>query len=238
MATPQVRFDGAARTASALARSPLLGAIPEADMKDLVRAGHLRAWHAGELIFQRGEPGDGIYGIVSGCVRIVLEGRDGNQVAVQELGPGDVFGELSALDGSSRSATAVAGTNVRALHVAPDRFHEWITAHPAVAVPMMAQLAHRLRTTNEQVAELSLLDVETRVARRLWRRFFDAAGREPHDGDRIAVRQTEVAAELGITRESVNKHVARLKAREVLAVDAGHMVLLDEAALRATARPD
>ena len=97
---------------------------------------------------------------------------------------------------------------------------------------MLAQLAHRLRTTNEQVAEIGLLDVgvadrAAAVAAVLGRR---ARGAAP--GARLRVNQGELAAELGVTRESVNKHLARWKAKGAIAIESGVVVLLKPEVLR------
>jgi CRP-like cAMP-binding protein len=229
------REAGQEQPAAALASSPLLASIAPGDLNALVRAGRAHSWHVGQLLFQRGDAGDGMYAIVSGHVRIVLEGPSGAEVTVRRLDAGDVFGELSALDGQPRSATAVADSDVRALHISPQALRAWLQEHPAVAVPMLSQLAYRLRTTNDQVAEIGLLDVETRIARRLSARFAAGGTDAFARGSRLRLNQREFAAELGVTRESVNKHLARLKARGVISLEHGTVILLDPRALaRAT----
>ncbi len=212
---------------SALLGSPLLAAIRASDLQALVKLARVRSWEAEQVLFQRGDAGDGLYAIVSGQVRIVLEGASGSEVIVRVLATGDVFGEFSALDGLPRSATAIASTGVRGLHISSRDFDRWLEMHPAVARPMLALLAQRVRTTNDQLAEIGLLGLEGRIARRLWQRFADACHGRPRDGMRLAVNQREFAAEMGITRESVNKHLARWKARGVLSIEKGEVVLLD-----------
>jgi CRP-like cAMP-binding protein len=222
---------------SSLLGSPLLAAIPRDDLQALVNVARVQTWQAQQVLFQRGEAGDGIYAIVSGQVRIVLEGANGTEVVVRLLTTGDVFGEFAALDGAPRSATAVTNTAVRALHISPAAFEAWFAAHPAVARPMLAQLAQRVRTTNDQLAEVGLLDVEARIARRLWQRFADAAGGAPSCGARLLVNQRELASEIGVTRESVNKHLARWKARGILLIEKGAVTLIEPGALYGEAGP-
>jgi CRP/FNR family cyclic AMP-dependent transcriptional regulator len=216
---------------SALLGSPLLAALSKEDLQALVKVARLRSWDAEQVLFQRGDPGDGIYAIVSGEVRIVLEGTNGTEVTVRLLTTGDVFGEFSVLDGAPRSATAIANTRLRALLITPAAFDAWLAAHPAAARPMLAQLAQRVRTTNDQLAEIGLLEVEARIARRLWQRFVSISTGRPGPGTRIPLNQRELAAEIGVTRESVNKHLARWKARGALAINQGSVVLLDPDAL-------
>ena len=121
----------------------------------------------------------------------------------------------------------MTNTPVRALHISPAAFEAWLAAHPAVARPMLAQLAQRVRTTNDQLAELGLLGIEARIARRLWQRFSDLSGGRPRSGVRLPVNQRELASEIGVTRESVNKHLARWKARGLVSVEKGEILLLE-----------
>ncbi len=221
------RLPGHPPDSSALLGSPLLAALSKEDLQELVKVARVGSWDAEYVLFQRGDPGDGIYAIVSGEVRIVLEGANGAEVIVRLLTTGDVFGEFSVLDGAPRSATAITNTELRALLVTPPAFDKWLAAHPAVARPMLTQLAQRVRTTNDQLAETRLLEVEARIARRLWQRFVSISADRPGHGARIALNQRELASEIGITRESVNKHLARWKARGVLSIDQGLLVLLD-----------
>jgi CRP-like cAMP-binding protein len=232
MALPN-RITASHPDASSLAGSPLLASIDKDDLQALVRGARPRSWRAGQTLFQRGDAGDGIYAIVSGNVKIIIEGLNGAEVIVRQLTAGDVFGELSVLDGAPRTATAVATSDTKALHITVRAFDDWIDEHPRVARPMLAQLAHRLRTTNDQVAEIGLLDVGMRIARRMWQRFSDDGRTEPQPGARLAVNQGALAAELGITRESVNKHFARWKSANIIAIDKGVVTLLDAEALEA-----
>lgn len=214
-----------APTAEALASSPLLASISKADLTALVREARPRIYRAGEWLFHRGDPGDGIFAIVSGEVRIVLESASGNQVVVRKLSDGDVFGELAVLDGQPRTASAVAATPVRSLHIAKARFLAWLREHPAASVAMLQHVAYRLRTTNEQVAEIGLLDVETRIRRHLALRFMESPVGLAN-GASLRLNQTEFARQLGVTRESVNKHLARLRTAGLIEVERGVVVII------------
>ncbi len=218
----------------ALSRSPLLAGITPDDLKALVRQAQQRSFRLGQALFRRGDAADGLYAVVAGEVRVVIEGREGNEITLATFGPGEVLGELSVLDGRARSASAIAVAGVDTLFVAAESFLSWLSAHPVAATLMLRELARRLRTTDEQVAEVALLSVEERLVRRLWQCFVERSGaRAPAVGSRLRMSQSELASTLGVTRESVNKHFARLKAGGVLAVDAGSIVLLRPDALRA-----
>ncbi len=167
-----------------------------------------------------------------------IQASNGGDITLAVLGPGEVLGELSVLDGSPRSATAVASGHVDALYVTTHAFHEWLVRHPGAAAPMLAGLAHRLRATDEKVAEIALLSAESRVARSLWQSFMAAAaGKAAEAGTRLKVNQGEMASSLGMTRESVNKHLARLKSRGIVDVFGRHVTLLRPDLLEECAEP-
>lgn len=216
--------------------SPLLGRIDAEDLHALARAAIRRSFAAGEIMFLRGEPGDGVFAIARGSVRVFVEGASGGDVVVGTRGEGDVLGEMSLLDGMPRSASARAIDDVTALYVSKDRFDAWLREHPGAARAMLEALARRLREATDQVAGMALLSVEARVARHL-ARLFDSAAKDAAATAvaSIAVNQTELARALGVTRESVNKHLARMKQAGVLDVASGRVTLLDPQALEALA---
>jgi len=211
--------------------SPLLGRIDADDLHALARAAIRRSFAAGEIMFLRGEPGDGVFGIVRGSVRVFVEGASGGDVVVGTRGEGEVLGEMSLLDGMPRSASARAVDDVTALYVSRDRFDAWLREHPAASRAMLEVLARRLREATDQVAGIALLSVEARIARHL-SRMFDTNGAAAA-GASMAVNQTELARAIGVTRESVNKHLARLKHAGVVDVAPGRVTLLDPTALQA-----
>jgi CRP-like cAMP-binding protein len=217
-------------------RSPLLSRIPEADLRALVRRAEQRAFYPGQLLFQRGEPGDGVFAIVSGHVKVFLEGSDGTEVIIRNLTTGDVLGEMSLLDDHKRSASCEAMDHVTALRISTEHFRAWLTQHPAAALAMMRELAERLRTTTDQVAEIALLDIDARIARRLWQLFSEAAGGPPKPGMELRVNQADLASAVGVTRESVNKHLARMKSRSLIAITAGRVTILEPDGVRQLAQ--
>lgn len=225
-----------AAASTTLAGSALLARIPRRDLLALLKSAQPCSFSPGQTLFQRGDHGDGLYAIVCGAVRVQIQAPNGSDITLAVLGPGEVLGEMSVLDGSPRSATAVASERVDALHVSTRTFHGWLALHPAAAGPMLAGLARRLRDTDEKVAEIALLSAESRVARSL-RQSFRAAGhgKRPAATLRLRINQAEMASSLGITRESVNKHLARLKARGIVDVRGGYVTLLQPGLLEESA---
>ena len=215
------------------ARSPLLARIGESDLKALVRRAESRSLSPGQILFQRGDPGDGVFAVVTGHIKIFLEGTDGNEVVVAIRTTGDVLGELSLLDHHKRSASAAAMDKVQVMRISTEHFRDWLVVHPNAAIALLRELAQRVRETTDQVAEIAILSIDTRIARRLWMYFAESTpDATPKDGMKVRVNQSELASIVGITRESVNKHLRRLKESKTIAIDAGRVELLDSPALR------
>jgi CRP-like cAMP-binding protein len=217
----------------AFSRSPLLGRIGADDLRTLARIAIRRSFAPGQIMFLRGDPGDGVLAIVSGRVRVFVEGGNGGDVSIGVRGEGDVLGELSLLDGLPRTASGRAIDAVTALFVSRDAFRTWLDEHPAAARAMLEVLARRVREATDQVASMALLSVEARLARRLHDLFAEAAADgPPRDGASLTVNQAELASSIGVTRESVNKHLARMKQSGIVNTGGGTITLLDVRALQ------
>lgn len=215
--------------------SPLFARIRPADIDALVRSAQRRKFRAWEVLFRRGDEGDGVYAVISGQVCVFADTADGDETVIAVRGPGEVVGEMSLLDDMPRSASARAQSDVEAAWVSREQFEAWIAAHPAAAREMLTALAQRLREATDQIAEVSLLGIEARLARRLWLEFSRQAKGEPQAGARLQLSQGQIASLLGVTRESVNKHLARLRASGAVTTSATGIVLTDPAALRTAA---
>jgi CRP-like cAMP-binding protein len=218
---------------NAFANSPLLGRIDADDLRALARLAVRRSFAAGEIMFLRGEPGDGVYAIARGRVRVFVDGAGGGDVVVGTRGQGDVLGEMSLLDGMPRSASARAIDEVAALYVSKERFTSWVKEHPSAAYAMLQMLARRVREATDQVAGIALLSVEARVARQLWQQFAQVSGDGgPLAGASLRINQTELARAIGVTRESVNKHLARMRQANIIETSSGRVTIVDPEALR------
>jgi len=201
-------------------RSILLEHVAPEDVRVLIARAVPRSFGRGQVAFQRGDPADGLYLIVSGEFRVVLESEEGKQVTLALLGRGDVLGDLPLLDGLPRSATAIAATPAQSLFVSAGDFESWLGQHPGALRSIATGLARRVRVNTEQIADMSLFDVESRVWRYVWQAFVRAAGgREPGPGQRVQLNQSEAASSIGTSRESVNKELRRLREEGIIGVE-------------------
>ena len=201
---------------------PSLAALSPDDLQDLAASARRRVYARGQVIFHRDDPGDSLHIIVNGEVRIMLPSPEGEEMTLARLGPGDFFGDLCLFDGGPRSATAIAVEATETTVVERDRFIQWLQSHPAAAIAILAAVASRLRAADELVGALAFLDVHSRLARKL----LDLAG-PAAEGSQVELRlsQDELASMVGVTRESVNKHLRFFKKRGAIDVSRRRILL-------------
>ena len=191
----------------------------------------------GHAIFHEGEPGDRLYVIGSGKVKLGRRSSDGRENLLSILGPAEMFGELSLFDPGPRTATATAVADAVLYELSHAELLDWLTLYPGVAKHLLEALARRLRRTNEALADLVFSDVPGRVAKAL----LDLSTRfgEPvAEGLRVAhdLTQEELAQLVGASRETVNKALADFAARGWVRREGRAVVLLDLDRLERRAR--
>jgi CRP/FNR family cyclic AMP-dependent transcriptional regulator len=191
----------------------------------------------GEEIFHEGDPGDRLYVIVEGKIKLGRASGDGRENLLAVLGPGEMFGELSLFDPGARNATGTAVADTVLIGMGSDDLDEWLRGRPDVARHLLRALARRLRRTNEALADLVFSDVPGRVAKALLD-LSERFGRPTDDGLRVAhdLTQEELAQLVGASRETVNKALADFASRGWLRLEARAVVLLDVDRLRKRAR--
>jgi CRP/FNR family transcriptional regulator/CRP/FNR family cyclic AMP-dependent transcriptional regulator len=208
------------RSLSRLAGVPLFSALDMESLERLAEVAHTRGFEAGAIIFHRGDPGQVLYVIQRGKVKICLTTPEGQEVSLAVLGPGECFGELALLDGQPRSADACALEPVTAAAIQRADFIAACMQHPLIAVQTMQVLSRRLRLTDEMVQDLLFLDVNGRVAKKLLE-LSETHGVRTPEGIRIEMRLTqgELAAMVGASRESVNKVMGYLTEKRYIVTD-------------------
>lgn len=189
-----------------LAAVPLFADLDGDALDSVARGLRSRRFRRGETIFHLGDPGDALFIVASGAVKIVLPSETGDEAILATLRPGDFFGELALLDGAPRSATAVALEPTETLVLPRDRFRELIAAEPAIRDALFAALARELRRLTIHVEELHFLDIAGRLAAVL-ARLAGEQGIRVDGAIRLAapLTQTDLASMVGCTRQSVNK---------------------------------
>jgi len=194
--------------------------LPEEEIQALSPITKRRTFRAGEVIFHRDDPGQVLYMIKEGKVKICIISPDGQEVSLTVFGKGEYFGEFALLDGLPRSTDAVALEKVECYTLQRSDFHNTILKNPKIAILILEALSKRLRNTNQMVEDLIFLDVYGRVAKKLLE-LADAHGIKTEDGVRIDVRltQQELAAMVGASRESVNKVLGYFTDKNFISTD-------------------
>jgi CRP-like cAMP-binding protein len=191
----------------------------------------------GAVVFHEGEPGDSLYIVLAGKIKLGRRTPDGRESLIYVAGPSDQFGELSTFDPGPRTATAVAVTEARLARISKQALHGWIANRPQIAEQLLRVLARRLRRTNNHLADLIFTDVPGRVAKQLLQlgqRFGGVEGghlRVTHD-----LTQEELAQLVGASRETVNKALADFAQRGWLRLEGKSVVILDRERLARRAR--
>ena len=190
-----------------------------------------------EVLFHEGDPGDRLYVIIDGKVKLGRASGDGRENLLAVLGPGEMFGELSLFDPGPRNATATAVADTVLIGLGNEDLTPWLSGRPDVSRQLLRALARRLRRTNENLADLVFSDVPGRVAKALLD-LSERFGRPAEDGLRVAhdLTQEELAQLVGASRETVNKALADFASRSWLRLEARAVVLLDTERLRRRAR--
>jgi len=221
----------------ALMQAPLFSAL-DTEAATALRASMVEFRVArGDAIFSEGEPGDRMYVILDGKVKLGQTSTDGRESLLAVLGPGEVFGELSLFDPGPRTATATAVTDVVVIGLGHDNLRPWLAGRPEVAESLLQALAQRLRRTNETLADLVFSDVPGRVAKLLLE-LADKFGQPGPDGVLVHhdLTQEELAQLVGASRETVNKALADFTQRGCIVVDQREVVLVDMERLARRAR--
>lgn len=220
-----------------LSRAGLFQGVKPEDAQALAAQFEYLDVHRGQVIFHEGEPGDSLYIVLAGKIKLGRKSADGRENLVAVMGPSDQFGELSLFDPGPRTATAQAVTDVRLARMPKQALRSWIANRPEISEQLLRVLARRLRRTQNVLADLIFTDVPGRVAKQLLQlaqRFGTVESgnvRVTHD-----LTQEELAQLVGASRETVNKALADFASRGWLRLEGKSVVIMDQERLARRAR--
>jgi CRP/FNR family transcriptional regulator, cyclic AMP receptor protein len=200
-----------------LQKVSIFAGLPPDDLADLAARMRPRSAEAGCLIVSQEGPGDALFVIVEGKVKVALYGDKGKEIILSILHAGDFFGEMSLLDRQPRSANVVALGEASLLWLDREAFQNHLVAHPTTALAVLAEMSRRLRRADAVIGNLALLDVYARVGRAV-RELAHKQG-EPADGGlliRERPTQQEMAGMVGSSRETVNRALQDFARRGLL----------------------
>jgi CRP/FNR family cyclic AMP-dependent transcriptional regulator len=223
-----------------LAQIPLFAALDPAERRAIGALARTKTYDAGSQIFSQGDAGGPMFAVLSGHLKVIVPGLDGNEVVFTIMGRGEVFGELSVLDGAPRSASVIAISPAEVLVIDREPFLAFVRASPDTAIKLLKILVARIRRLSDDREQMVSLDVSARLAKKLTD-LVATYGEPSEAGDlRISIRisQRDLGAWIGTTRETVNKFLRRWTRQGLLRFEAGHIVVTDVRGLKGLTTPD
>jgi len=211
----------------ALGRCRLFSGMSPASLRTITRTLRARRFRRGEVLFHEGDPGDALFVVVSGAVKVVVPSEEGEEAILATLRRGDFLGELALLDGAPRSASAIALEPTEVLTLPRDQFRALVAGEPAIRDALLTAVTAELRRLTSHVAELHFLDLTGRLAARLARLAEETGERLPDGSIRMEapLTQTDLASMIGATRQSVNKLLGEFEGRGLLRIERDSIVV-------------
>lgn len=209
----------------ALSSVPLFAGLTPEQLDEVARFLRRRSFDEHAVVVHRDAPGDALYILLSGKVKVATTNEE-DETIIAMLGAGDIFGELSVLDGEGRSADVVALERTEVLVLSTADVHTCLHAFPSISIALLQGLTGRLRRATEWITVLSSQDVYGRIARQL----LDLSNKHgvdvPGGGRLIRLRLTQIdlAGIVGASRESVNKAMRFFKTKNWITVDTTHHI--------------
>ena len=199
----------------------------------------LRRFKRDETVFHQGDPGDALYIVASGRVKVVLPSPDASEGAIlATLARGQFFGELAMLDGQPHSADVVAIEPTETLVLGRVDFERLFESEPSIRRSLVLALARELRRLTDHVEALHFLDLPQRLAQRIAEIALASPDARPGAEVRLnwPYTQAELAGMVGGSRESVNRLLADFVGRGLIRFERDTLVVPDAGRLTQEAR--
>jgi len=220
-------------TAALLSSLEVFSALEGRELEQMARVAVPRTFDRGEVIFREGDPGEALYVVRSGSVSIRRDHADGRTLALAELRPGSMFGELAAFGGEVRSATAEALEATALVAILGQDMQRVLRSDPEIALKLIGSLAERVRRLNDRLLARSFQTVPGRVAGALLLQV--TARQEEGAGQHdvlVEATQAEIAQLAGTSRESASRFLASLAREGVVALGRGKVTVHEPERLR------
>jgi len=189
---------------------PLIAGLPPNVRKKVSSELSKRTFGEGAPIVTRGDTRDEVFFLFTGSAQVVNYSDTGRIVAYASLKPGDLFGELTAIDGKPRSATVIARTKCTVGSLPGGKFMQLVAKYEGPASILLKRLAGIIRSTDERIEALSLMDAEQRICLELLRFLEPDPGSMDHFRVYPAPTHNEMAYTTGVTRQTVARIFSRL----------------------------
>lgn len=211
---------------------PLFRGLESHSIDQLCQFAKKRTFRRGAAIFAKGDPGNSLFLLINGTVKIGVSSADGRGAVFNLVNTGEIFGEIAILDGLARTADAIANTDCELFVIDRRDFMPFLKRQPVLAAEIIELLCARLRWISEHVEQIIFPDLPGRLAKALIR----LTDKQNASSDlKIAITQQEVSEMVGMSRESVNKQLQDWAARKLVRVQRGAITVTDIEALKTIA---
>jgi CRP/FNR family cyclic AMP-dependent transcriptional regulator len=207
-----------------LARNQLFTGLEDFYLKDLIARAEVKTWPAGTQIITEGDPGEAVFFMISGRVKVTLYGEEGREIVLAILNEGDMFGEMSIIDDKPRSANVEAVQELVCLVVTKSAFLDYMARHHKVYMRFFAYLTGRLREATRKIGGLALLDVCGRIAHTL----LGMAKANGSDKDVVEIERPtheQLAAMIGSSREVVSRALKKMTQEGYIKIEKDKILL-------------
>jgi len=224
----------ASDTRNILSTIPLFQGLDSGNLDWVARRSHRRVFPAGTSVLVTDQPGEAVYIILHGTVKIFIDQADKKSVVLSIIGEGDTLGEISLLDSAGHSASAITLEDSLMLWMDKNYFHQMLDEIPRVCRNLVNIMGTRLRMNNELIQSLATLDAYGRVARQLLAFVdrYDPRGEHEAVLIPIAITQSDMADLVGASRKRVNQVMIFFRDRGLISVNtSGKTTVLDRAGL-------
>lgn len=220
-----------------LGNCTLFSGLSADERAEITGRAHIRSLAAGETVFATGAAGDQMMALLSGTIRISVSSVDGRELLLAIIQPGEVFGELTVLDGKERSADAIAETPCTLAILHRHDVLSFFERNPSAWPKLVDVLCQRLRRTNVVFAEVALLQLPVRLAKAMLRLLDLQTGSAPPQPAMIRFSQRELANMVGGTRESVNRCLRSWHRDGIVQMTEGSIIIVNRPALENMSEP-
>ena len=215
------------QTGDFLATVPLFSGLQREEIQRFAELTRERAYPKGSVILFQDDPGDSLFVLRAGRVKVVLIGEDGREVILGVLEPGAHFGELALIDDQPRSAHVIAMEDAQLLVLRREDFKRRVEANPTVAWALLTELSRRLRRADVKIGGLVLLDVPGRIARLL----LDLADESGSEQIEKPLTHQTIAQMIGASRETVSRAMKDFQDAGLIRVERRRISIGDRDAL-------
>ncbi len=215
-----------------LATVPLFNGLDRSELEKFAEVTREKSYPKGSVILFEDDPGDSLFVVRDGRVKVVLIGEDGREVILGVLGVGEYFGELSLIDDRPRSAHVIAMEDSNLLVLRREDFRKRVESSPSVAWSLLTELSRRLRRADDKIGGLVLLDVPGRIARLL----LDLAEETGTNAIEKTLTHQTIAQMIGASRETVSRAMKDFQDAGWITVESRRIAIAARSALEQRAQ--